>query len=74
MGTKRGLDRIPAPRADLRCGGSRFAKGNAMAKGQMKTNKETKKPKAEKPKVAASAYKLSQGKGPQSSTTPPGKK
>ena len=36
-----------------------------MAKGQMKSNKETKKPKADKdkPKVGASAYKLGQGKG-----------
>jgi hypothetical protein len=36
-----------------------------MAKGQMKGNKETKKPKADKdkPKVGASAYKLGQGKG-----------
>ena len=34
-----------------------------MAKGQIKSNKETKKPKAEKPKGEASAYKLSQGKG-----------
>ena len=36
-----------------------------MAKGQMKGNKEAKKPKADKdkPKVGASAYKLAQGKG-----------
>lgn len=34
-----------------------------MAKGQMKKNKETKKPKAEKPKGGGSAYKQSQGKG-----------
>ena len=33
-----------------------------MAKGQMKSNKETKKPKAEKPKTEVSAYKQSQGK------------
>jgi hypothetical protein len=32
-----------------------------MAKGQMKGNKEAKKPKGEKPKGAGSAYKLSQG-------------
>jgi len=36
-----------------------------MAKGQLKGNKEAKKPKADKnqPKATASAYKLSQGKG-----------
>ncbi len=34
-----------------------------MAKGQMKSNKETKKPKAEKPKATVSAYKQSQAKG-----------
>ena len=34
-----------------------------MAKGQMKSNKEAKKPKGEKPKGEASAYKRSQGKG-----------
>jgi hypothetical protein len=33
----------------------------AMAKGQMKGNKEAKKPKADKPKSGGSAYKLSQG-------------
>jgi hypothetical protein len=32
-----------------------------MAKGQMKGNKEAKKPKADKPKGGGSAYKLSQG-------------
>jgi len=31
------------------------SKGNVMAKGQMKSNKETKKPKKEKPKVLATA-------------------
>ena len=36
-----------------------------MAKGQMKSNKEAKKPKSEKPKGEASAYKKSQGKGGQ---------
>ncbi len=36
-----------------------------MAKGQMKSNKETKKPKAEKPKGETSAYKASQGKSGQ---------
>jgi hypothetical protein len=34
-----------------------------MAKGQVKGNKEAKKPKAEKPKGPGSAYKQSQGKG-----------
>jgi hypothetical protein len=34
-----------------------------MAKGQVKGNKESKKPKADKPKGPGSAYKLSQGKG-----------
>jgi hypothetical protein len=32
-----------------------------MAKGQMKGNKEAKKPKGDKPKIGGSAYKLSQG-------------
>jgi hypothetical protein len=38
-----------------------------MAKGQMKGNKEAKKPKADKnqPKATVSAYKLSQSKGGQ---------
>lgn len=45
-----------------------------MAKGQMKSNKETKKPKAEKPKGGGSAYKLSQGKGGQAPIGPTGKK
>jgi hypothetical protein len=47
---------------------------NAMAKGQMKSNKETKKPKAEKPKGGGSAYKLAQGKGGQAPIGPTGKK
>jgi len=36
-----------------------------MAKGQMKSNKEAKRPKADKdkPKAGASAYNLGQGKG-----------
>ena len=41
-----------------------------MAKGQMRSNKETKKPKAEKPKSEVSAYKRSQGKSGQSITVP----
>jgi hypothetical protein len=44
-----------------------------MAKGQIKGNKEVKKPKAEKPKAAVSAYKASQGKSGQS-VAPSGKK
>jgi len=46
-----------------------------MAKGQIKGNKEAKKPKADKnqPKANVSAYKASQGKSGQS-TTPIGKK
>ena len=44
-----------------------------MAKGQIKGNKEAKKPKAEKPKAKVSAYKLSQGKGGQPISVP-GKK
>jgi len=34
-----------------------------MAKGQMKSTKEAKKPKADKPKTQVSAYQASQGKG-----------
>ena len=48
-----------------------------MAKGQIKGNKEAKKPKADKnqPKGAGSAYKQSQGKGGQPITiNPTGKK
>jgi hypothetical protein len=45
-----------------------------MAKGQMKSNKETKKPKAEKPKGTVSAYKQSQGKGGQAPIGSTGKK
>jgi hypothetical protein len=39
------------------------AKEVAMAKVQVKGNKEAKKPKADKPKGPGSAYKQSQGKG-----------
>jgi hypothetical protein len=45
-----------------------------MAKGQMKGNKEAKKPKADKPKSGGSAYKLSQGSGGQTTITPTKKK
>jgi len=34
----------------------------SMAKGQVKGNKEAKKPKADKEKTGGSAYKQSQGK------------
>jgi hypothetical protein len=34
-----------------------------MAKGQVRSNKEKKKPKSEKPKGAVSAYKAAQGSG-----------
>ena len=44
-----------------------------MAKGQIKGNKEAKKPKADKPKGGGSAYKQAQGKGGQS-MSPPAKK
>ena len=46
-----------------------------MAKGQIKGNKEAKKPKADKnqPKTHVSAYKASQGKGGQA-MAPPAKK
>jgi len=45
-----------------------------MAKGQMKSNKEAKKPKADKDqaKTTVSAYKAAQGKGAQNA--PIGKK
>jgi hypothetical protein len=46
---------------------------DVMAKGQIKGNKEAKKPKAEKPKSSVSAYKASQGKGGAPISTP-GKK
>ena len=44
-----------------------------MAKGQVKGNREAKKPKADKPKGSLSEYKKSQGKSGQS-LSPPGKK
>jgi hypothetical protein len=44
-----------------------------MAKGQMRTNKEAKKPKSDKPKGSVSEYKKSLGKTGQS-MSPPGKK
>ena len=45
-----------------------------MAKGQIKGNKEVKKPKAEKPKGPGSAYKQAQGKTGQGFTVQPAKK
>jgi len=40
-----------------------------MAKGQLRGNKEAKKPKADKPKTGGSAYKLSQSKAGQPIST-----
>ncbi len=45
-----------------------------MAKGQLRGNKEAKKPKADKPKGSGSAYKQSQGKGGPVLSAPPTKK
>jgi len=45
-----------------------------MAKGQMKSNKEAKKQKSEKPKSSVSEYKKSQGAGGQGALQAPGKK
>jgi hypothetical protein len=44
-----------------------------MAKGQVKGNKEAKKPKSSEPKNSISEYKKSQGKTGQA-LSPPGKK
>jgi hypothetical protein len=44
-----------------------------MAKGQLRGNKEAKKPKSDKPKGSVSDYKKSQGATGQS-LIPPGKK
>ena len=44
-----------------------------MAKGQLRGNKEAKKPKADKPKSSVSEYKKSQGVTGQA-LSPPGKK
>ena len=44
-----------------------------MAKGQMRNNKEVKKPKSDKPKSSVSEYKKSQGAAGQA-LHPPGKK
>jgi len=51
-----------------------WEKERNMAKGQMKGNKEAKKPKADKPKTGGSAYKLSQGAGGAAIATPSKKK
>ncbi len=45
-----------------------------MAKGQLRGNKEAKKPKATEKKGSVSEYKKSQGKTGQSLSPPPGKK
>jgi len=61
-----GVDRGPTPTTIRLSGGGRSRRA-AMAKGQMRSNKEVRKPKADKPKppisVASSPF-----------TTPPGKK
>ena len=44
-----------------------------MAKGQMRNNKEAKKPKSDKPKNSVSDYKKAQGATGQA-LQPPGKK
>jgi hypothetical protein len=46
----------------------------AVAKGQMRSNKEAKKPKATEKKGHVSEYKKSQGKTGQSMSPPAGKK
>jgi hypothetical protein len=54
--------------------GPRAGEGRkSMAKGQIKGNKEAKKPKSSEPKSSISEYKKSQGKSGQS-LSPPGKK
>jgi hypothetical protein len=45
-----------------------------VAKGQMKKSKEAKKPKADKPKGAGSAYKRAQRKGGPAANPFPNKK
>jgi hypothetical protein len=55
---------------DARAAGQRR---KTMAKGQMKSNKEGKKPKSDKPKSSMSEYKKSQGAGGQA-LSQPGKK
>jgi hypothetical protein len=45
-----------------------------MAKGQVRSNKLTKKPKSDTPKGPGSAYKQSQSKGGQAISLPPTKK
>ena len=51
----------------------RSTKEDSMAKGQLRGNKEAKKPKADKPKSSVSEYKKSQGVTGQA-LSPPGKK
>jgi hypothetical protein len=58
--------------ADLSRGPGR-QKEESMAKGQMRSNKEAKKPKSDKPKSSVSEYKKSQGATGQA-LNPPGKK
>jgi hypothetical protein len=61
-----------APRPGVQC--QRTVEETAMAKGQMKGNKEAKKPKGDKPKSGGSPYKLSQGAPGGPATNPFGKK
>jgi hypothetical protein len=51
----------------------RSTEEDSMAKGQLRGNKEAKKPKADKPKSSVSEYKKSQGVTGQA-LNPPGKK
>jgi hypothetical protein len=53
---------------------TRWPQEETMAKGQMKSNKEAKKQKSEKPKSSVSEYKKSQGGGGQAPLQAPGKK
>ena len=58
----------------LLLGVGRSSQEDLMAKGQMKSNKEGKKPKSDKPKSSVSEYKKSQGGGGQGPLQAPGKK
>jgi hypothetical protein len=53
--------------------GLRTTEEELMAKGQLRGNKEAKKPKSDKPKSSVSEYKKSQGATGQA-LNPPGKK
>jgi hypothetical protein len=66
--TMAGCDRLCHTR-----GVGRWPEEESMAKGQMRNNKEAKKPKADKPKGSMSDYKKSQGPSGQALQAP-GKK